>query len=129
MPRQQVGEGTERMSKTALQVASNGEVKELDLSTDSLKVLQTAVDGLIEPIDVFDNLTMWVNEEFLLRAEPDVNPVASAVYSFAGGATVIHGTVVFTGGTDEEGNTLGIDPGMMQEIKDFIASAKAEQLI
>lgn len=74
----------------------------------SLKELQTAVDGLIQPIDIREGLTMWVNEEFLFRAEPDENVLATAFFAEAGGKYDIHGTVVFTGGTDEDGNTLGL---------------------
>jgi hypothetical protein len=87
----------------ALAVDANGEVAEVGLG---LKDLQTAVGGLIQPIDIADDLTMWVNEEFLLFSEPQPNFVASGFFTFVGGTYNIHGTVVFTGGTDAEGKTL-----------------------
>lgn len=93
------------MSKIALVVDSNFTATETGLS---LKELQAAVDGLIQPIDIRENLTMWVNEEFMFRSEPDANVLASAFFAEAGGKYDIHGTVVFTGGTDEDGNTLGL---------------------
>jgi hypothetical protein len=114
------------MKKVALQIASNGNVTELDIAENSLKVLQTAVDGYIEAVDIFEDLTMWVNEEFLLRSEPDPNDIATAIFSMIGGNYAIHGTVVLTGGTDEEGNTLGLSPDIAEELKIIIADAKVE---
>lgn len=93
------------MSKIALVVDSSFGVSETGLS---LKELQTAVDGLIQPIDITESLTMWVNEEFLFRSEPDPNTVGTVFFSEVGGSYDIHGTVVFTGGTDPEGATLGL---------------------
>lgn len=93
-----------------------GEVTELDIAEDSLTTLQTAVDGLIQPVD-FYNFTMWVNEEGLLRNDLDRNLVASAFYS-----TPIMGTIVFTGGVDDEGETLGLSEGDTKLIQ---ATAKA----
>ena len=90
------------MKKLALQVSPMGEVTELDISQDSLRTLQTAVDGLIQPVD-FYNFTMWVNEEGLLRSDLERNLIALAFYP-----TPILGTIVFTGGVDEEGETLGL---------------------
>lgn len=93
------------MEKIALVVDSKFNVSETGLS---LEELQAGVDGLIQPIDIREDLTMWVNEEFIFRAEPDPNVVASAFFAEVGGKYDIHGSVVFTGGTDEDGNTLGL---------------------
>jgi hypothetical protein len=105
------------MNKTALVVNSKSEISETGLS---LKELQTAGDGLIEAIDLSENLTMWVNEEFLFRAEPDPNPIATAFFqTFARGEYAIQGTVVFTGGTDSDGNTLGLGEKEQELIRQF----------
>jgi hypothetical protein len=86
------------------------EIVEFDNST-SLKVLQKAVDGLIQPIDVKPGLTMWVNEEHLFRDDFEDNILASAVYEEVTGVNgqVLFGPIVFTGGTDSAGYTLGLD--------------------
>jgi hypothetical protein len=91
------------MAKLALQVTPEGVVTELDISSNALNVLQTAVDGLIEAVDLTNELTLWVNEEGLLRNDLKLNLIAEAFYS-----SPIMGTVVFTGGTDYEGETLGL---------------------
>jgi hypothetical protein len=93
------------MAKLALQVTPDGEITELDISSNALNVLQTAVDGLIEAVDLTNELTLWVNEEGLLRSDLKLNLIAQAFYS-----APIMGTIVFTGGTDDEGETLGLDP-------------------
>jgi len=101
------------MSKLALQVSPAGEVVELDMTIDGLTVLQGAVDGLIQPID-FHGMTMWVNEEGLLRNDLKENVIAQLFYAGA-----IMGTVVFTGGTDNVGNTLPLDHENAARIKNL----------
>ncbi len=90
--------------KLALKVTVDAKIEKLDIEEDGLKKLQTAVDGYIEAVDISHRLTMWVNEEGLLRNDLEVNPVAFAFYS-----SPILGDIVFTGGTDENGDTLGLD--------------------
>lgn len=100
-----------KMKKLALQVSPMGEVTELDISKDSLRTLQTAVDGLIQPVDFYD-FTMWVNEEGLLRNDLQRNLVALGFYP-----TPIMGTIVFTGLSDEEGETLGLSENNSNSIR------------
>lgn len=102
------------MSTIALVVDSKFVASETGLS---LSELQAGVDGLIQPIDIREDLTMWVNEEFVFRAEPDPNVVASAFFEEIGGNYAIHGSVVFTGGTDENGNTMGLPVEHQELIK------------
>ncbi len=99
-----------------LAVSADCEVEVVGLS---LKELQKAVDGLIEPIDITEGLTMWVNEEFLFRNEPEPNVVASAFFSAVGGTYAVQGTVVFTGGTDAQGETLALSKEDEQAIRQF----------
>lgn len=92
----------------ALEVNSKSEVRDYDITEGSLEKLQGSVGGLIEAIAINDVITMWVNEEFLFKPELDPNPMATAFFESVGGTYPIHGTVVFTGGFDDEGNTLGL---------------------
>lgn len=102
------------MNKIGLVVKSNGEVVETGIS---LQELQAGVDGWIEAVDLAPDLTMYVNEEFLFRSEPDPNPIATAFFSTVGGNYAIHGSVVFTGGVDSEGETMGLSPEYQEIIK------------
>jgi hypothetical protein len=90
-----------------------------------LKELQTAVDGYIEAIDLSPELTMWVNEEYLLRNELIINPLASALYASIGGNQPVFGDVVLTGGTDPEGYTLGLTAKDLADLKELVVNAKA----
>ena len=93
------------MSGIALVVDSKFVASETGLS---LSELQAGVDVLIHAIDIREDLIIWVNEEFIFRTEPDPNVVASAFFAEVGGQYEIHGSVVFTGGTDENGDTMGL---------------------
>jgi hypothetical protein len=97
------------MPKTAVIVTTKAEVSIIDIAEGSLKKLQSAVDGLIQPIDLNADVTMWVNEEGLLRNDLEMNDIATSLYAQMYDITnPLMGDVVFTGGTDEEGETLGL---------------------
>lgn len=97
------------MPKTAVVITTKGEFSLLDVETDFLSKMQKAVDGLIQPVDLQDDVTMWVNEEGLLRNDLAGNSIATGLFvQMLNAQTPIMGDVVFTGGTDEEGDTLGL---------------------
>jgi hypothetical protein len=112
------------MAKNALVVNTDGTYSTLDVETEFLSKMQNAVDGLIEAIDLSDNLTMWVNEEFLFRGSFEPNLLGTAMYQSVGGGSVILGTIVFTGGTDSEGETLGLDDSDYTRLSAFAEIAK-----
>ena len=111
--------------KNALVVNADGTHEVIDVSANSLSTLQNAVDGLIQPIDISDTITMWVNEEFLFRNSFEPNLLATAMYQNVGGQSVIPGSVVFTGGADSEGNTMGLDDSELDRLNSL---AKVAQL-
>jgi hypothetical protein len=110
-------------TKTALQVKTTGEVTELDLSSDSLQTLQTAVGGWVQAIDLASDLSMWCNEEGKLNSLPH-NPYAQFMWDKVFGAHTDYlvGDIVLTGGTDSEGETIGLT----QEQVDIIKSVTAK---
>lgn len=106
------------MPKTVLVVTTRGETHTIDIESDSLSKLQSAVGGLIQPVDLDDKVTMWVNEEGLLREDLEMNPLATGLYvQLLGAQTPIIGDVVFTGAPDEEGNTMELGADYMEAIK------------
>jgi hypothetical protein len=112
--------------KKAVVVQTDGNWKIVEFTNDNaLAVLQKAVDGLIQPVDVRPNLTMWVNEEGLFRQDFDENLMASAIYeeTFKVDQAMV-GPAVYTGGTDEEGYTEGLDE---QHLKLVVEMAKFHQ--
>lgn len=99
---------------------------------EPLRILQGIVEGLIEPVDIAKGFTLWVNEEGKLTGKTP-NKVATALYQRKYGAVdIVVGTVVFTGGTDEEGETLGLTDEtiqLLQRVTDkVLGDATPEQL-
>lgn len=109
---------TTAFTRLAVRVEVTGATTRLELGTDAsaaLAVLQSAVDGYVEAVSL-DNghdgrtLTAWCNDEGRLRAA-DINLAATYVASQAAQDDLRYpfvGAVVFTGGTDADGNTLGL---------------------
>jgi hypothetical protein len=93
----------------AVTVRTDGSTTVIDLETDSLSKLQEAVGGYIQPVDISDTLTLWVNEEGKLMSLPH-NPTAQRYYDkrWGAGRDFIVGNVVFTGGVGPDGETLGL---------------------
>lgn len=109
--------------KLALQVKSSGESVELDITENTLAVLQSGVDGLIQPVDINENLTMWVNEEFLFRGDFEPNLLGTSFYQslYGDSAGIIHGPIVFTGGLDAEGNTLPLSDSVRDSLTEMVS--------
>lgn len=76
---------------------------------EELKQLQTAVDGFVQAIGIGDELTLWCNEEGKMMGLPH-NPYAQKLWDNAFGVDTdyIVGNIVLTGGTDDDGHTLGL---------------------
>ena len=112
--------------KTALRINTDFTTEILDLEDDSLKKLQDAVGGLIQAVDLHDDLTLWCNEEGkLIGLTPNVIGTHLYEKNFAV-KDVIMGDIVFTGGTDDEGDNLGLPFAwqvQLQELADKLRKA------
>ena len=111
--------------KKALHIKTTGEVIELDITADSLTTLQTAVGGWVQAIDIASDLSMWCNEEGKLISLPH-NPFAQFMWDKAFGAHTdyIVGDIVLTGGTDEEGATLGLTDEQTAIVRGIVAKVR-----
>ena len=111
--------------KRALQVKTTGEVTELDLEPDTLATLQAGVGGYIEAIDLANDLTMWCNEEGKLHGLPH-NPFAQFMWDKAYGihTDYIVGDIVLTGGSDKDGETLGLSEEQVEIVKQIIVKVR-----
>lgn len=91
---------------------------------DSYRFLSDAVGGLIELVRIAPTLDMWVNENFIAEAEDKelkLNAVATAMYSASLPQPYpILGDVVFTGGSDDEGETLGLTEDTLARLQIII---------
>jgi hypothetical protein len=105
------------MTKNAVVVEADGDFAVLDIAGNELKTLQGLVGGWVQAIDLKSNLTLWVNEEGKLDRLP-VNGFATEMWDSVFGATdVIVGTAVFTGGTDDEGDTIGLSDSQIEALR------------
>jgi hypothetical protein len=115
--------------KTALRINTDFTTEILDLEVDSLEQLQGAVGGLVQAADLRDDLTLWCNEEGKLINGMQVNSIATHLWERSFGATdIIMGDVVFTGGTDDEGETIALPfpwLAQLEELAERLRSARA----
>jgi hypothetical protein len=100
----------------ALQITTDGQVVELD-SID-LATLQKSVGGYVQAVELRDEVTMWLNEESKIERLPH-NPVAQTLWNgtYGAGTDYIQGNAVFTGGSDEDGETLPLSEERAREIR------------
>ena len=89
-----------------------------------LDALQAAVGGTVDVVRMHPDMNLWVHDEGLYVC--DLNPVATAV---AAGMGFVHqpmcGDVVFTGGADEDGNTLGLSDELAEVLMELVERLKA----
>lgn len=105
---------------TGLMLDVDGKFSTVDI-TDGLGSLQAAVDGLICGISFGRDLFAYGNDEGLYT-QPH-NAAATLLYSIKWGAYVqdLHGNVVFTGGTDDEGYDVSAPEGLQAELEALLA--------
>jgi hypothetical protein len=79
----------------------------------TLEYLQTSVKGWVQAVNLqgaYEGITIWVNEEGKFDDSLSLNTGATFLWSqsFGYGTDFIVGNAVFTGGADENGDTLGL---------------------
>lgn len=79
---------------------------------EGLAAMQAIVEGLIEPVDLSDGSTMFVNEEFAYMPNLRFNSIASDVAGLGGRGDLmirgIAGNVFIAGPPDDDGNTTDV---------------------
>ena len=115
--------------KTALRINTDFTTEVLDLSSNEYNQLRDTVGGLIQPVDLKPDLTLWCNEEGKLINGMEVNIIGTHLYEKSYAMTdVIMGNIVLTGGTDDEGETLPLPStwlAYVEEIAERLRSARA----
>ena len=87
-------------------VDGDATLNDWDATNGTLSHLQEAVGGYVTVVSLASDLDMWLHDEGLLIGQP-VNPVATAIAAAHGMTYQDYvGTAVFTGGADNEGETL-----------------------
>jgi hypothetical protein len=105
--------------KTALRINTDLTTEVLDLSNDEYNQLSGTVGGLIQAVSLKPDLTLWCNDEGKLMGLP-VNLISTHMWERSFGQTdVIVGDCVFTGGTDEEGETIELSQAWVVQLQEF----------
>jgi hypothetical protein len=117
--------------KAALRINTDFTTELFDLEGATLEKLQDAVGGWVQAVDLRDDLTLWCNEEGKLIGLPN-NVIGTHMWEKSFGMTdVIMGNIVFTGGTDDEGENLGLPFAwqlQLQELADKLRNAYEGQV-
>jgi hypothetical protein len=118
--------------KTALRINTDFTTEVLDLETESYEQLRDAVGGLIQCVDLRDDLTIWVNEEGKLINGMEPNVIGTHLWEKSFGMTdVIMGNIVVTGAPDDEGYNHPLSQAwvvQLQELAARLASARAGEV-
>ena len=96
------------------------EVKEVE--SIEYETLSTAVNGMIELVSISEDIDMWLNEEGkLIGLEPNV--IATMLfYKAFSQFDIVMGNVIITGGSDDEGNTIGLSDASIIDIMTMLQS-------
>lgn len=114
----------------AIVVKASGEVieKEFD-NIGTYQFLSESVGGLIQCVSLTDKVDMWLNEEGKMINLPD-NPIATVAWASVFGETdIIVGDVVFTGGVDSEGETIGLSETQFDKLLNVLNLAREEMFV
>ncbi|WP_051718128.1 DUF3846 domain-containing protein [Streptomyces megasporus] len=105
----------------AILVEEDGSADVITLSPPTHTSLQQRVGGRFDVLRCRPSLDMWINDDGLYECEP--NPVASmmALHMLGEIPQIYFGPVVFTGGADEEGETLGLTEAQAAYLTDLAA--------
>jgi hypothetical protein len=108
---------------TAIRVNTDFTTEILDLETDSLTQLQEAVGGLIQAVDLREDLTLWCNEEGKLINGMEPNIIGTHLWEKSFGMTdIIMGDIVLTGPSDEEGETLPLAQTWVTQVQEIAST-------
>lgn len=109
----------------AIALYAGGRCSRIDLGDNALKAMYYYLDcRAVEVVQLAPDLHMWLDEEGLLADEPVVNEIATVIAHLHGFNHQRYvGNAIFTGGADEEGNTLGLSEHVGTQVEKWIRTA------
>jgi len=114
--------------KQALVIKTAGDIEVVSFTAETeYEVIKEVVGGYLEIVRLSPTMTMWINEEGKLDKLP-YNHRATAIWNFYFGATdIIAGNVIITGGTDTNGNCLGLSLADGNKIQVLVSATRLEK--
>ena len=108
---------------TAIRVNTDFTTEILDLEAESYEQLRDAVGGLIQAVDLREDLTLWCNEEGKLINGMEPNIIGTHLWEKSFGMTdIIMGDIVLTGPSDEEGETLPLAQTWVTQVQEIAST-------
>ena len=110
--------------KLAIRIDPDGTSEDLDLDPKSYPVMSAAVGGMIERLPFDYPFDVWCNEEYryIFGDEGKNNRVAEILwFNEFGQFNEILGSILVTGGVDDEGDTLGLAPEQAAAVRLLVA--------
>jgi len=97
-------------------ISIDNQVDIIEVDAIEYETLSTAVNGMIELVSLSEDVDMWLNEEGKLRGmEPNV--LATLLFNKVfPNFDVIMGDIIITGGSDDDGNTVGLSDASIIDI-------------
>ncbi|MGO3233161.1 MAG: DUF3846 domain-containing protein [Microbacterium sp.] len=115
---------------TGLAIAPDGTTREFDFTPgDALAVFQQHVGGFIEPVDLSDQITLYADEEGLLkyRGPAFLNRAAiNLIIRSYGESTPIMGPVIAVGGLNRDGDNIGLTREQITYLTRTVAEATGQ---
>jgi hypothetical protein len=114
--------------KQALIIKTAGDIQVVSFTAETeYEVIKKAVGGYLEIVRLSPTMIMWTNEEGKLDGLP-YNHRATAIWNYYFGATdIIVGDVILTGGTDTDGNCLGLSLADGNKIQVLVSATRLEK--
>jgi len=99
-----------------LYISTDNRVEIQEVESIEYETLSTAVNGMIELVSINEDIDMWLNEEGkIIGLEPNI--VATMLfYKAFSQFDIVMGDVIITGGSDDEGNTVGLSDASIIDI-------------
>jgi hypothetical protein len=97
-------------------ISTDNKVAIKEVERIEYETLSVAVNGMIELVSINEDIDMWLNEEGkYIGLEPNI--IATLIWNKVfPNFDVIMGDVIITGGSDDEGNTLGLSDSSIQDV-------------
>jgi hypothetical protein len=109
-----------------ISIRTDNTVEITEVESIEYETLSTAVNGMIELVSISKDIDMWLNEEGkLIGLEPNV--IATMLfYKAFSKFDLVMGNVIITGGSDDEGKTIGLSNESIIDIMTMLQSAIQE---
>jgi hypothetical protein len=120
--------GTPRPDMAALLVRADATVEAVALpGEDNLPAMYAAIGcTTVDAVEVRPGLDAWIDDEGLINGSEPNSPATAIARWYGAQCTDLYGPVLFTGGTDAEGNTRALSETWQRHIRAQCADMRGD---